>query len=332
MSTSSSNTPIVGGVLIALLGFNIALLASRTQLPKWLPATLLRQATPEAAPPTSAQYGKQLSADFLRLLDANAAARAKHRFVLLVSTPDFRAIEYLRVIGEKYKESIVPTIVSTSALDEAPAVNPSAIVVPDWPTKTGLRLGQVNNLLLVVDDQGMVEFVAYGIPDIDVLRQLAEKYAKDSIEYQGTELGLQRVFAPGQPIPRIEVVRLASPSGTLSLAEVLPGGGRLFVITARCNACQISKFFLDIARLLRDSAAANIATAVLITEPGIGLEELTPALVAPTIAENAFAVARGNLFYDPVTTRIAETSDRPFVVDIARDHTITNVRILQAGS
>ena len=86
------------------------------------------------------------------------------------------------------------------------------------------------------------------------------------------------------------------------------------------------------AELLRDSAAANIATAVLITEPGIGIEGLSPDLVAPTIAENAFAVARGHFFYDPVTTRIAETSDRPFVVDVARDHTITNVRILQAGS
>ena len=64
---------------------------------------------------------------------------------------------------------------STSALDEAHSVHPSAIVVPDWPTKTGLRLGQVNNLLLVVDDQGAVKFVAYGMPDIDILRQLAEK-------------------------------------------------------------------------------------------------------------------------------------------------------------
>lgn len=332
MSTSSWNTPIVGGVLVALLGFNIALLASRTQRPKWLPAKVLRQATPEAVPPTTAQYGKHLSADFLRLLDGKAAARSKHRFVLLMSIPDFRAIEYLRVIGEKYKEFIVPTIVSTSALDEAASVSPPAIVVPDWPAKTGLRLGQVNNLLLVVDDQGSVEFVAYGVPDIDVLRQLAEKYARDSIDYQGIELELQRVFAPGLPMPRLEVLRLASPGRALNLAEVLPVGGRLFVITARCNACQIATYFLDIARLRSDAEAANIATALLITEPGIGLEALSPALVAPAIAENAFAVAREYFFYDPVTTRIAETSDRPFVVDVARDHTIISVRILQAGS
>ena len=43
-------------------------------------------------------------------------------------------------------------------------------------------------------------------------------------------------------------------------------------------------------------------------------------------------IARGYFFYDHVTTRIAETSDRPFVVDVARDHTVTDIRILQAGS
>jgi len=274
------------------------------------------------------QYGKRLDADFLRRLEAHAPARSKVRFVLLVSTPDFRALEYLQAIGEKYRDVLVPTIVSTSALEHASSAEPSVIVIPDWVTRTGLKLAGVGNLLLVVDDQGVVKFVSYGIPDIDILRQLAEKYARDRIDYERTELELQRVFTPGGAIPRIEVVRLGSPDRTLKLADVLPAGGRLFVMTARCNACQLSKFDSDISRMRSDAEAAHIATAVLITEPGIGIEGLSPALVPTTIAENAFAVARGYFLYDPVTTRIGETSDRPIVVDVARDHTITKVQML----
>lgn len=332
MSTSLWNTRIVGGLLFALLGFNIALLGSRGQLHKWVPSRVLRQSTPAEVPPVTAHYGKQLSADFLRLLDANVTAASKHRFLFLVSTPDLRAIDYLQVLGETYGEFIVPAVVSTVALDQTRSVSPSVMVVPDWPSKTGLQLGDVNNLLVVLDAQGAVQFVAYGIPDLDVLRQLAEKYARDHIDYRRAGLELQQVFTPGQPLPPLAVVGLNSPGRALKLAELLPGGGRLFVFTARCNTCQMSQFGADVSKLRSESATADIATAVLITEPGVGLEALAPALRAMSWTENAFVVAPGSHLYDPVTTRIAETFDRPLVVDVAPDHTITNVRSLAAGS
>lgn len=204
-------------------------------------------------------YGDRLSNAALQAVHARFGSSWRHALVVILNdrVEDFHAhISYLRVLRERYREDglvagcIAPANLATASEGQCHSVFKSDNV--DWA-----ELLEARESVLVVSDEGRVEFGVLGVPPPDTLRQLAEKYSTGHVDYHLVGIGgLPRFVADGA-VPDIAVTPLGKTT-TVPLTDVARDGTTIVYFGSSCSTCNLGVYAPSLSTVARGRRAGDI--------------------------------------------------------------------------
>lgn len=234
-------------------------------------------------------------------------------------------LKYLETLHQRYADRGLCVIgITTTAEDRAGLMREQVEVSFPLISDGHLRLHRAFHIhpahrhggLVVLDDQGRIDFFAQVIPPDDALRQLAEKYALGEIDYAPAKDRLAALFEVGMPLPGLPLTSLDGHEH-LVLGERQGANLVLVIFTARCASCQLTQFIdsmgLFQTNLVHDSRYRHHRLMVIFA-PNFDRDLLTSYQRTGTLPALTYVVDESIDLYDEYATRYDDSDMRPLVV------------------
>jgi hypothetical protein len=268
----------------------------------------------QRAEPAPAIYHSSLSTAVLERIRARTRA---FRFAALINLDRELSVQtkdYLTLLSHRYVDQGLRIAflrpIKTPLLDIVSTGLP-VLYDLDVATLTGHRVSAGRNAMILINEDGRVEFYSADLPQADSLRQVIEKSVLDHIDYSTLQPKAIQVFRLSSTLPQITIASIAH-TERMTLTKVVRGPATVVILTGRCNECQLTQYVAAIADL--DSQRPRGRQLVLLFTEAYSKEPEVLARLNSDIRQQVYQIVDDS--YDPYVTRLAKEALTPFVAEV----------------
>lgn len=275
---------------------------------------------------TPLSYHSVIDQAIVKKLDGIVGGQWRYLMLAFVSTMKVTPrLKYLDILHRRYVDQGLKVVgIYNSSEDQIRTLREEARVSFSLLRDEACQLHQAFHIppghshggLVVLDEQGRIDFFAQEIPVEDQLRQLAEKYALGEINYASAQDSIAAQFKLGAPLPLLPATRLDGKEYVV-IGEAQTANLALVVFTGQCASCQVEHFIdavgLFQAKLVSDRRYRDHRLAVLFT-PNFDRTMLTSYQESGKLPLSTYILSSLAPLYDEYATRYEDSGGRPIVV------------------